>query len=359
MQKAGKIFAFNRPEKDGKAVNLYIYGAIPDIDWENFTLINTANDFVKEFKALEDEFDRINIRINSPGGYVFEGLPIFNTIRHSSAEIHTYNEGLAASMGAVILMAGQKVHAYKNSLVMLHNSWGFVMGNAQEMREAAEMSDKVDEVLIQAFADKMGQDIEDVKAKFFDYKDHWLTATDAIEAGLVDTIEEVEAKVPEDAQNMSLKELLASLEHPKQATKPNSNIMSLKKWFSSDKTGAGNGNTTVSEAELSELKADMKAAQEQLDAATAEVTTLKDQLNTSKTEAATAKQELQAEKDAHQATQAAFDAFKEEAADTHTAVNHTTDPTPTTPTKPLSAHKRKEQEVRERAGMAAQKKSED
>jgi ATP-dependent Clp protease protease subunit len=354
VQKAAKILAFHRPEKDGKTVNLYIYGAIPDIDMENWSLINTAQDFVKEFKELEDEYDRINIRINSPGGSVFEGLPIFNTIRNSKADVHTYNEGLAASMGAVILLApkGKKVHAAKNSLTMLHNSWGIAIGDAEDMREAAKMSDKVDEVLIQAVADKSGKSTEAVKSEFFDYKDHWLTADDAEKAGLIDFIEDEEGEVPEGAQDMSLKDILAQYNN---VTNQNSNIMSLKSWFSRDNSGAADGKVTVSEKELSNLKADMQAAQNELD-------TAKEQLENAKTEAVTAQDAFKAETEAHKTTQDElqvlkdeFEAFKKEPGATHSTVNHQTDPAPTGNTKPLSAHKQKEQEIRERAEASAKK----
>lgn len=191
------FLALQIEESDNQA-SMYIYGGIPDIDWNDFIIINTARDFVKEFRALEAKHSTIDIHINSPGGWVDEGLVIFNTIRQSKKHVNTYNDGLAASMGGVILMAGHTVHAPKNSLLMIHNAWGKVVGNAQELREAAEVSDKYDQVLIEAFADKLGKSADKVRENYFNYKDHWFTGQEAYDEGFVDVLIASDAEIPED-----------------------------------------------------------------------------------------------------------------------------------------------------------------
>ncbi len=160
--KSPPVFAFHEQNPDMEtAVDLYIYGAIPDVDWNTWEEVNTDRDFVKEFKSLEQQYSRINIHINSPGGYIDQGLAIFNTIRNSKRETHTYNDGFCASMGAEILLAGDKVHVAKSSMTMLHSGWGIAMGNAADLREIADELEKWDKVLAEVVASKLNIPLEE------------------------------------------------------------------------------------------------------------------------------------------------------------------------------------------------------
>ena len=111
--------------------DVLIYGVIGD-SWFEESI--TAKRFVSEFKELEKTCSRVNIHINSPGGSVFDGLAIFNAIQQSKVQIHTYNDGLAASMGAIILLSGGTVHSAKNALVMLHSPMGGVYGTEKDIQ---------------------------------------------------------------------------------------------------------------------------------------------------------------------------------------------------------------------------------
>lgn len=187
--------------------DLLIYGVIGS-DW--YDEGNTAKQFVKDFKAAEEKYKRINIRINSPGGIVSEGLPMFNAIAQSKAEVHTYNDGIAYSMGAIILLAAPKgnVHAAKNSLVLLHAPLSCSCGNARDLRTVANELDTYAEVLISAVADKTGKKTEDVKNKWFNYDDHLITSEDAKKEGLVDDLIEINGKVPENISNLSYNQVM-------------------------------------------------------------------------------------------------------------------------------------------------------
>ena len=99
---------------------------------------NTAKQFVSDFQALEAAANTIHIRIKSPGRSVLDGLPIFNAIRASQKEVHTYVDGIAYSMGAMIALAGHTVHMASGSLLMLHNVSGMEFGNAKTLRKTAE-----------------------------------------------------------------------------------------------------------------------------------------------------------------------------------------------------------------------------
>lgn len=189
------------------SAEIMIYGVIGSSFWEEG---NDAKNFVKDFKRLEAQYDRIDVHINSPGGSVWDGLPMFNVIRASKKEIHTYNDGIAFSMGAMIFLAGKHRHASKGSLLMLHNVLGGAVGNADDLRNSAAMMDKHDDVLADLIAEQSGKDKDAVKSEWMNYKNHFFTATEAHENGFVTDLEEYEADgVPENVQNMAPLQLVA------------------------------------------------------------------------------------------------------------------------------------------------------
>ncbi len=188
-------------------VDVLIYGDIGYDWWEGTD--NTAVSFQKEWKAIESKYKRANVRINSVGGSLYDGLPIYNMIKSSPLDVHTYIDGVAYSMAAIIALAGNTVHAYRNSMFLLHAAINGVYGNAGQLREEAENLDRYTEGLAQNVADKTGLTIEEVKNKWFDYKDHLMTATEAHAAGLIDIIEDNDADMPENVANMSHTEIAA------------------------------------------------------------------------------------------------------------------------------------------------------
>ena len=78
-----------------KEATIYIYGVIGGFDWETWTYENTADKFIKEFKDLEATSDLIKVKINSPGGNIHDGLPIYNVLNNSTVTVHTYVDGIA------------------------------------------------------------------------------------------------------------------------------------------------------------------------------------------------------------------------------------------------------------------------
>src|SRR6266536_1902400 len=110
----------------------------------------TAGDFLTELKALDVK--RIDVRINSPGGDVWDGLAIYNSLRNHPAEITTYVDGLAASAASIIVQAGDHRVAAKASEVMIHEAWGLVVGNAADMRDTADRLDQASGVIAGVYA---------------------------------------------------------------------------------------------------------------------------------------------------------------------------------------------------------------
>lgn len=198
--------------KTSKTAEVLIYGVIGESWWEESI---TARQFVADFKKLEKDHDTINVRLNSPGGSVFDGLAIFNAISSSKKDVHTYNDGLCASMAAVLLLAAdkEKVHPANNSLLMLHAPMVGAFGNRQEIEKVLSALDKVQDVLVTSICEKTGLEKEAVVATYFDYSDHWMTADEAKEAGLYENIEEEEAEnVPQNAHALKFSDLVKLFE---------------------------------------------------------------------------------------------------------------------------------------------------
>lgn len=175
-------------KENKKEADLLLYGVIGDDGyWDSVG----SKEFAEDLKAIED-VETINVRINSPGGDVFAGQAIYSTLKRCKSTINVYIDGLAASIASLIAMAGDKVIMPKNSMMMIHKPWSFSAGNADDMRTMAETLDKVEESLVVAYTDKTGLSEEEIKKLLSD--ETWLSASDALEKGFCDEIEETELK---------------------------------------------------------------------------------------------------------------------------------------------------------------------
>jgi ATP-dependent Clp endopeptidase proteolytic subunit ClpP len=144
----------------------------------------TARDFLDELKALDAK--QIDVRINSPGGDVWDGLAIYNSLRDHPAAVTTYVDGLAASAASIIVQAGDRRVAAKASEVMIHEAWGLVVGNATDMRDAADRLDQASGVIAGVYADRAGGTVDDWREAM--RAESWYTGAEAADAGLVDEV---------------------------------------------------------------------------------------------------------------------------------------------------------------------------
>lgn len=207
-------------EREANKAEMFLYGYIGQDFWFDETMNEesiTDLAFVRSLRELEKEYKRIDIRINSPGGSVMHGDPIIAAIRNSPAEIHTYNDGTAASMAADIWLAGDVRHMASNSKLMIHSTWTIEMGTAKDMRAAADRLDKFDAAAVSTFAAVTGWDEEKVRNRFYDYEDHWLTAKEAQDIGLIDAIDNYEAQPA--AEEKSYRALVEHFTAQKEETK--------------------------------------------------------------------------------------------------------------------------------------------
>jgi ATP-dependent Clp protease protease subunit len=151
---------------------------------------NVANSIVSQLLFLEsqDPEKDIHIYINSPGGSITAGMAIYDTMQFIKPQVSTICIGMAASMGAFLLAAGEKGKRYAlpNSEVMIHQPLGGAQGQATEIEIAAKRTLFLREKLNQILADRTGQPLE-VLQRDTD-RDNFMTAEKALEYGLIDKI---------------------------------------------------------------------------------------------------------------------------------------------------------------------------
>lgn len=141
----------------------------------------TAKRFRDELKALGNVTE-ITVRINSPGGEVFDGFSIYNALKEHPATVTVYIDGLAASIASVIAMAGDRIYMGDGAMFMVHSPWTIAMGDAEDMRATADMLDKIEVGLVDAYVAQTGQERSVVEGWMSG--ETWFTRAEAIEAGL-------------------------------------------------------------------------------------------------------------------------------------------------------------------------------
>ena len=140
------------------------------------------------YLTSEDPERDINIYINSPGGMVYSGLGVYDTIQYVSCPVSTICVGLAASLGSVLLAAGTKGHraALPNSRIMLHQPLGGTRGQASDIEIQAREILWLKERLYEILADHTGQKTDTI-AEDAD-RDYWLSPQEAKDYGLIDNV---------------------------------------------------------------------------------------------------------------------------------------------------------------------------
>lgn len=186
--------------------NLYIYGDIVNYRWDDEDV--NANSLKNELEALGD-LSCINVHINSYGGDTFQGLAIHNILKQHSAKINIYVDGIAASSASIIAMAGDKVYMPRTALMMIHNCWTCVIGNAAELRKIAEDMDKIAEAYKSAYMAKVN--ITKEKLDELLTNETYLTADECIEMGFADEIIEDEKIAVNSYANKSILNLVNRL----------------------------------------------------------------------------------------------------------------------------------------------------
>ncbi len=144
----------------------------------------SAKDFLSQLKNIPAGRP-LTLSLHSPGGEVFDGLAIYHALK-ARGNVHVRIEGLAASMASVIAMAGTRIAMPRNAYLMIHNPSGFAMGDSADMRQLADLLDKLKGSLIAAYRDRTKKSDEDLTAMMD--AETWLTGEEAVAHGFADEI---------------------------------------------------------------------------------------------------------------------------------------------------------------------------
>lgn len=145
----------------------------------------SAKQFVQDVAAVDTP--ELHLRINSPGGNVFEGITMLNALRRSKAKVTAYVDGLAASAASVVAMGADTVVMSRNAEMMIHEASGFVMGNAADMQQMADLLSQSSDNLASVYADKAGGSVKQWRDAMT--AETWYTDKEAVAAGLADRVE--------------------------------------------------------------------------------------------------------------------------------------------------------------------------
>ena len=187
--------------KSKKVAVLDFYGAIEGdgYDWWSGEVIESETSAAHIKKTLKEygDVDRVELHINSMGGSVFEANAIANMLRRLNCETAAYIDAFACSAASVIAVACNEVLMPRNAVMMIHNPWQWACGNAKELRKAAEDLDVLGEAFRTIYLDKAGDKLDEkTLGKLLD-AETYLSAEQAYEYGLCDTIEQFDAVLNE------------------------------------------------------------------------------------------------------------------------------------------------------------------
>lgn len=141
-----------------------------------------AKKFVEDLQALD--VSNIDLHINSPGGNVFEGNAIYNSLKAHKAKINVKIDGVAASIASVIAMSGDEIEMPENTMMMIHDPSGFVIGTAKDMQKMADAVNRMKIGMVAAYHNKTGVEKDKISVMMED--ETWMTAQEAVEMGFAD-----------------------------------------------------------------------------------------------------------------------------------------------------------------------------
>jgi ATP-dependent Clp endopeptidase proteolytic subunit ClpP len=163
---------------EAKITTMYVYDEIGP--WGV-----TANAVAEQLDTIRGD---INLRINSPGGDVFDGLAMYNLLRNHRGQVTVDIDGWAASAASVVAMAGDTINMAANSFLLIHQPWTVVGGNASDFRQVADQLESIGVALVDTYATRRGVDRRQVSA--WVEEETLFSAAEAIDAGMVDVVTE-------------------------------------------------------------------------------------------------------------------------------------------------------------------------
>ena len=172
-RKASSVQAANKD----KVLDIFLYGQV-GLSWYEDG-VGAAD--IAAVLASGGEYDRIHLRINSPGGSVFEGSAIYSLLQSSGKPVDVRVDGMAASAAFTIAMVGDTISVNEAAMMMLHNSWGLCIGDADDMEAEAGLLRQINGVMASVYSKRSGLPLADVGLLM--KAETWLSAKDAVAKG--------------------------------------------------------------------------------------------------------------------------------------------------------------------------------
>lgn len=147
----------------------------------------SAKEFAAALDQIPDTVNEIRLHINSPGGEVFEGIAILNALRNHPARVTAVVDGIAASAASFVAVGADELVMARNSELMIHDAWGLVVGNAEDMRAMVDLLDRQSNNIAAVYAEKAGGTVESWRAAMS--AETWYLADEAVAAGLADRVD--------------------------------------------------------------------------------------------------------------------------------------------------------------------------
>jgi ATP-dependent protease ClpP protease subunit len=190
-------YAMARAEASNTAV-VRIFGDIGD-SWFGDSV--SAAQFAADLEEVGD-VQALEVRLNSPGGDMFDGVAIYNTLRNHPAKVTAYVDGLAASAASVIAMGADELVMGTGTQLMIHDAWALSVGNADEMRAQAAVMDQLSDSMADIYADRAGGTPLEWRDAM--RAESWYGADEAVQAGLADRIVKRDPKAGDAASDTGI-----------------------------------------------------------------------------------------------------------------------------------------------------------
>jgi len=185
--KGGKGYQLIRGEGEASnSAELLLYDVVGFDFWSGGGI--TAKKVVDDLAALAG-VEQLDVRINSPGGDVFDGTAIYNALARFSGKVVVHVDGIAASIASVIAMAGEEIRVAENAMMMVHRPWSHAIGDAPDMRQMADVLDKAWTALLATYSRRTGRRASSIEQLVVDGGgEFWMTAQEAVDEGFADTV---------------------------------------------------------------------------------------------------------------------------------------------------------------------------
>ena len=184
-----------KAEVSGDTTEITIYGDIGESWWYESI---SANDIKEALKNVTTE--TVTVRLNSPGGDAFDGITIYNQLKNHDAKVIIYVDGLAASAASVIAMAADELIMNTGSMLMIHEASTFAWGTKTDIKKTLNALEGLDKSLADIYMTRYQGERSEIDTMI--QNETWFTASEAVEVGLADKVNEVDETEDDEAEDI-------------------------------------------------------------------------------------------------------------------------------------------------------------